>query len=287
MRIVSSRWSRLDRELLFIEHSAQSKNLRLTVARLRRYIDILHYRIHGLFGRRVDPEVHLSIRSFERRVRTSRSLQDVRTLIRDLRQFQLALSSTNRTSELEARLEELEEQVKTPAVTGSRSALEEKETVTLESLSKKSVLFAIMPFAPDFSDVWTGGIKRAATGTGLAPVRIDMLTQATEITDDIVEVINRSKVVVIDVTGNNPNVMFEFGFALAKNKKPVIISQSADYLTFDIKHIRTIIYQNTWQGIETLHKDLQPYIRAAMNGKPPGGKSRKPKSSDKTSPKNA
>jgi hypothetical protein len=105
-----------------------------------------------------------------------------------------------------------------------------------------------------------------------------MITQSSEVTDDIVEVIKSSEIVVIDVSGNNPNVMFEFGFALAFKKKLVVISQSTDYLTFDIKNLRTLIYRNTWQGIENLHKDLQPFIKGAI-GKPQRKKPKSPSTS--------
>ncbi len=89
-------------------------------------------------------------------------------------------------------------------------------------------------------------------------------------------------IVVIDVTGNNANVMFEFGFTLALNKKLVVISQSTDYLTFDIKNLRTLIYINTWQGIENLHKDLQPFIKGALGKRP-----QKSKKKEKPDTKNA
>jgi len=82
--------------------------------------------------------------------------------------------------------------------------------------------------------------------------------------DDIVAAIELAEVIVVDVTGNNPNVMFEFGFALAKGKPHAVISQSTEFLTFDIKNLRTLIYKNSWQGIERLYKDLQGFIKSAV-----------------------
>jgi hypothetical protein len=35
-------------------------------------------------------------------------------------------------------------------------------------------------------------------------------------------------------------------------------------LTFDIKGLRTLIYRNSWRGIEELHKDLQKYIKGTV-----------------------
>jgi len=99
------------------------------------------------------------------------------------------------------------------------------------------------------------------------PVRIDMITKSSEVTDDIVSVIEMAEVVVVDVTRNNPNVMFEFGFALAKSKPHIVISQSTEFLTFDIKNVRTVIYRNCWKGIEDLHKELQKFIKGTVGEK--------------------
>jgi hypothetical protein len=183
---------------------------------------------------------------------------------------------------MERRLHELEGRLKTTAQTAAADgALLDNDVVTLESLESKRVLFAIMPFADEFADVWSGGIKRAASGTGLTPLRIDMITKTSEITDDIVKVIRMAEVVVVDVTRNNANVMFEFGFALALKKPYVVISQSTEYLTFDIKNFRSVIYQNSWQGIESLHKDLHSYIRGA-NSKSKKGNARKRRKTKKS-----
>lgn len=123
-----------------------------------------------------------------------------------------------------------------------------------------------MPFEKTFNDVWEGAIKRAAKKMGYYPLRIDMLTKSSDITDDIIQAIKKSKVVV-DITNNNPNVMFEFGYALAQKKPPIVISQSTDYLTFDIQNTRTVVYDNTWKGIEKLNEDLQKYIKSAIEVK--------------------
>jgi nucleoside 2-deoxyribosyltransferase len=88
-----------------------------------------------------------------------------------------------------------------------------------------------------------------------------MINRSSNITDDIVASIERCHVAIVDVTGNNPNVMFELGYAIAKAKKNIIISQSADFLPFDIRNIRTIVYSNTWSGIEELKGKLQEFLR--------------------------
>jgi hypothetical protein len=56
-------------------------------------------------------------------------------------------------------------------------------------------------------------------------------------------------------------------YALALKKKHIIIGQSADFLTFDIQNIRTLLHKNTWKGIEQLHLDLQNFIKGTLGPK--------------------
>jgi len=260
----------LEHAISRLEAILQSSRSRPALAReLRRHLRFLHI-VLTRSGRSkfLDPGMHRALHQLMRRAETAKSTAELQDVARDIRQYQLSISSLSRARELEHRLEELEGQVKTTAEEAASSdGAIDTNVVTLESLKGKRILFAIMPFSREYDDVWTGGIKRAATGTGLTPIRIDMITQSSEITDDIVRVIRASEIVVVDVTGNNPNVMFEFGFALASKKRHAVISQSTDFLTFDIKNLRTIIYKNSWQGVEALHKDLQAFIKGAIGTK--------------------
>jgi hypothetical protein len=237
---------------------------------VRRHLSYLHHLFLRQMGPGIDPSGQGALHALLRRADTARDPAELRDLVRDIRQYHLAFASRARAFETERRLRELEGQVKGVAESATPEATApQSEVVTLASLKDKRVLFVIMPFAKELDDVWIGGIKRAASGTGFTPVRIDMITQSSEITDDIVEAIRMAEIVVVDVTGNNPNVMFEFGFALALKKRHAVISQSAEYLPFDIKSVRALIYRNSWLGIEALHKDLQAFIKGAASGSSP------------------
>ena len=202
-----------------------------------------------------------------------RSVIELSSVLNEIRRYTQQTRFVRRADEpptpkldvdIEARLRGLEQQIAAKSLITETDGQEE---ITLDTLKGKKVLFGIMPFGIEFDDVWEGGIKRAASSTGFYPLRIDKLTKSSDITDDIIAVIKRSDIVVVDVTKNNPNVMFEFGYALALKKAPVIISQSTDYLPFDIQNIRTIVYQNTWKGIEKLHDELQKFIKGTTKQK--------------------
>ena len=97
-------------------------------------------------------------------------------------------------------------------------------------------------------------------------------------TDDIERYSNMASVVVVDLTGNNPNVMFECGWALAKNKKPIVICQGdhTSKVAFDVRGIRHISYENSWLGVESLKKKLKDFI-AATDRHPTGPEPKGPR----------
>lgn len=138
---------------------------------------------------------------------------------------------------------------------------EENENNELINIEDESTVFVIMPFNKEFNDVWKGGIEKAAKNEGYKPLRVDMINKSSNITDDIIESINKCKISIVDVSSNNPNVMFELGYAIALNKPNIIISQSVEYLPFDIRNIRTILYSNTWSGIEELRIKIQEFLK--------------------------
>jgi nucleoside 2-deoxyribosyltransferase len=178
------------------------------------------------------------------------AIRVLREVLQKLDQYEPTTDSEDVES-LRGRIASLEEQLSEPS---------QQEGSKLDT-SEESSVFVIMPFRPEFNDVWKGGIQRAAQAEGFKPIRVDMINRSTNITDDIVNSIEKCHLAIVDVTDNNPNVMFELGYALAKEKPNIIISQSADYLPFDIRNIRAIVYSNTWSGIEDLKVKVQDFLR--------------------------
>jgi len=98
----------------------------------------------------------------------------------------------------------------------------------------------------------------------LCPLRVDEVNLSSLITEDIERYSALAGVVVVDLTGNNPNVMFELGWSLAKNKKPIVICQGehSSKVAFDVRGISHISYENSWLGIETLKRKLKDFVTA-------------------------
>jgi hypothetical protein len=164
-----------------------------------------------------------------------------------------------RISQLEGENETLRDMVEAVSRDKQENAVKKFEAA-------KNRVFVIMPFDHDFDDVWLGAIRQASEDGGFASLRVDQVSLSSWITDDVEEFIDKSNTIIADITGSNPNVMFELGFALAKGKDAIIISQhrETDKVPFDISGIRRIEYQNSWQGVEDLARKIKGYLQSTL-----------------------
>lgn len=114
---------------------------------------------------------------------------------------------------------------------------------------------AMMPFGPSFMPVWKV-IQQACISAGLACDRADNIWQNAAVIDDVVNLIDRSAVVVFDCSGKNPNVFYELGLAHAWGKEVIIITNNNADIPFDLRHIRYLEYSNDSHGLELLRSAL-------------------------------
>jgi len=115
------------------------------------------------------------------------------------------------------------------------------------------ICFVTMPFAEEFNNIKTE-IKKSVTNSGYEYVRADEYYSSGKITEQIIQMIEKSDICICDLTNNNPNVIWELGYAYAKQKIIVLIAQSTDDLFFDIKIDRAIIYDKDKLSISLTQK---------------------------------
>ena len=96
-------------------------------------------------------------------------------------------------------------------------------SIVLRGFSK--TCFVVMPFQDDFRPAYEQAIAPALIAHGLTPVRTDMLLPAGNIITAIREGIRQSYFVIVDTTGDRPNVMYELGLAHADDKPVVLLRQ--------------------------------------------------------------
>ena len=140
-----------------------------------------------------------------------------------------------------------------------------RHTKTAGSVTRRQrrSCFVLMPFRPDLDELYSKTIRPAIEKSSRFRVfRADEIYGANAIIADIWDSIQKSEVVVADVTGRNPNVFYELGLAHASSKPVVILTQRIDDVPFDLKHLRVIVYENTALGRQRLQKSLQETMAA-------------------------
>ena len=125
----------------------------------------------------------------------------------------------------------------------------------------KPFVFVLMPFDAAFHDIYKFGIKGAADDVGAYAERLDEQVFMEGILERIFNQISKADVVVADMTGRNPNVFYEVGYAHALGKIVLLLTQDADDIPFDLKHRQHIVYDGK---IDTLRKELVPKLKWAI-----------------------
>ena len=123
------------------------------------------------------------------------------------------------------------------------------------SLRKKHC-FYLCPFKEPFNTIFTEHVRPAITTSGFSIERADEIYGTQAIIEDIWDGINSSEIVIADVTGRNPNVMYEIGMAHTVGRPVVIVTQNINEVPFDLRHRRCIIYEYTPKGCKHLEEQI-------------------------------
>ena len=137
-------------------------------------------------------------------------------------------------------------------------------TVTEWPLPSLGHVAVMMPFRQEFNEVHET-IKAACNDLGVTTCRIDEIYGPRKIMDDIFSTIAQSRAVVSDLTGRNPNVLYETGLAHALDRDVVAIVQNDEDVPFDLKHIRFVKYMQNTEGLGTLRSDLRRSLQEILH----------------------
>jgi nucleoside 2-deoxyribosyltransferase len=127
--------------------------------------------------------------------------------------------------------------------------------------------FVLMPFDPAFDDIYKLGIKEPAEKLGIRAERVDeQIFHKENILERIYSQIDAADLIIADLTGRNPNVFYETGYAHAKGKLCLLLTSRADDIPFDLKHHRHLIYGDSIQNLrQAIEKDLDWLVSEIAN----------------------
>jgi hypothetical protein len=126
--------------------------------------------------------------------------------------------------------------------------------------------FVMMPFGHWFDAYYKELFTTAIKDAGMEPLRADELFSTGTVIEQIWEQIQKSKILLADLTGKNANVFYELGLAHAARKPVVFTSANLEDVPFDLRHLRVIIYDiNDPSWGDKLKTSLTAYLRNAKN----------------------
>ena len=132
---------------------------------------------------------------------------------------------------------------------------------------RRAELFVIMPFEQTWSAGTYAFIRRAVGKLALPAgqvhlYRADEITTPGQISQQVKDAITSAHVVIADITGVNPNVMWELGYADGQGKSIVILNQDPGSSPFDMRDRRQVGYHTSpTDSDETI---LAQHLEAAL-----------------------
>ena len=124
---------------------------------------------------------------------------------------------------------------------------------------KNPFVFVLMPFKDDLRDEYDEGIEAACEDVGFRCERSDKQLFDENIVERVHGQIAEADIVVADMTGKNPNVYYEVGYARALDKTVVLLTQDADDIPFDLQQYPHIIYHEAQSLRRQLVNKLRHY----------------------------
>jgi len=128
--------------------------------------------------------------------------------------------------------------------------------------------FVLMPFTDELTQIYSTFIKPTVEDPkfGLVCRRADDVKSNRAIIQDIWKSICEARLIVADLSGLNPNVMYELGMAHTLGKETILIYQRGGEIKFpfDLAHIRRIEYDNNAVGGQKLKNDLAGTIELVL-----------------------
>ena len=131
-------------------------------------------------------------------------------------------------------------------------------TVGYESDSRPSV-FVAMPFSEQMDDVFHFGINGPVKAAGFLCERADFSTFTGDAMAWVRERISKATLVIAEVTGANPNVYLEVGYAWGCGTPTLLLVQDQSDLKFDVQGQRCIVYKKIKDLEDALRQDLKTF----------------------------
>jgi hypothetical protein len=134
-----------------------------------------------------------------------------------------------------------------------------------KATAPRAICFTIMPFGDRFDQYYREVFQPAIEQAGFTPRRADDLMRPGTIVRDIWNYTKEATIILADLTGRNPNVLYELGLAHAIAKPAILVAESIEDIPFDLRHLRVLQYdKNTPNWGEVLKTNIAQSIKEVV-----------------------
>ena len=109
--------------------------------------------------------------------------------------------------------------------------------------AERNQVFVLTPFSPENSELYET-IAKTCRVVGLNAVRGDEVKINGPILPHIVQEIAKSRLVIANIDGRNPNVYYELGIAHSMGKNVLLISRTPSAAPFDVSGQQIVFYDD-------------------------------------------
>lgn len=119
--------------------------------------------------------------------------------------------------------------------------------------------FLALPYGAEFHDV-REAIIEGAEETGFRVLSPDQIRATGPLQDAVLGNLTQADCIIADITGSNPNVLYELGLAMAMGKGLFLIADKETNIPFDLKGFRTFIYEMKPVSMTILSKEVRFFL---------------------------
>jgi hypothetical protein len=112
-------------------------------------------------------------------------------------------------------------------------------------------------------------LKPLLAQCGLTAVAAHEIDDAGSISSQVIRHLLEDDLVIANLTGLNPNVMYELAVRHAARRAVIIVAEAGTILPFDIADERAIFFVNDLAGVEEVKPALERAVRSALDEQHP------------------
>lgn len=204
---------------------------------------------------------------------------------RDLLKAQLevlekvSLTTQNTLEALRAAIEALTMRLSEPVRSNAQAEVEslvQAKIAAAESVSPSRVgdviadrrnVFILIPFGREWEPV-SEVIRSAVRESGFSPTYGDTRNYSYPLITQVYEEVKAATLIIAELTGSNPNVMYELGIADAMGIPTLLLSQNIEQVPADLRNKIIMLYKKSPDGLIQLKAQLIDSFRQHLKAKP-------------------